>query len=539
MKKPFEPVTKMKKQKLSHSKQTNPLIAVLTVSGLTLLSRISGMLRETLFAASFGAGAMTDAFLASFRLPNLFRRLFAEGAFSQAFLPILVQQKEKVNEMAAKKLIHHTVTVLFWILFWFSLLGVLLAPFLLYGIASGLAARPEVFQEGVWMTRMMFPYILFMSMVAFSGAALNAWGHFKVPAFTPVLLNLTFIAGVLISVYYFDSSLRVLSVAVFIAGIFQVIFQIPVLRKLGIFPHLMRFGRAIKNLGVRQILKNMLPGLFGVSIAQISLIINTQIASHLKPGSMTWLSYADRLMELPTALIGVALSTVLLPYLSKVSTSDSPDQQARFHALMEWGLRFALVLVIPCSLILFLLTEPVVAVLFHYGRFSQEDLLMTSSALRAYGLGLMGLILVKVFAPACYARKDVKTPVIVGVGVLILTQILNTVLVPWIGVAGLALSISIGAICNAGLLFFILWRKKRIVLSRLFYRQMVSVLIALVVAIAASYPFTGIDWAQWKNTPLLRVAVVSAILLGVMGVYLFVLYLRGFRIKDFRFQGKV
>lgn len=511
----------------------NPLKSAMLVSFLTLLSRITGMIRETLFASMFGAGATTDAFLAAFRLPNLFRRLFAEGAFSQAFLPILVHQKEEVGEMAAKKLIHHTSTVLFWVLLWFSLLGVLLSPILLYGIASGLKHNEAVFQEGVWMTRVMFPYIFFMSLVAFSGAILNAWRKFKVPAFTPIILNMVFIAGVFISAHFFKGSLRVLAVSVFIAGLLQLLFQAPALYRLGLLPHLMRFKTSIKNLGVRHILKNMLPGLFGVSIAQISLIINTQIASHLQAGSMTWLSYADRLMELPTALIGVALSTVLLPFLSKASTRSD---ETEFHRLMEWGLNISLILVLPCTVIFLLLSEPIVAILFHYGRFSTLDLNMTQTALQAYGVGLLGLILVKVFAPACYAKKDTKTPVKVGVCVLLLTQLLNFAFVPYFGHAGLALSISVGALCNALALFIILTRRGQIKLSAPFFKQVRRALLALAVAALLAFAFSYIEWSGWKAVPVLRLLAVGGILSLVGGVYVALLFWQGFRLRDFKYR---
>ena len=439
----------------------NLLKAVATVSGLTFLSRITGLARETITAAAFGAGPMTDAFIVAFRLPNLLRRLFAEGAFSQAFVPLLAATRAQAEQRAGadtaaaraeeRRVIDAIATALFWILFVVSVLGVIGAPLLVWVIASGLARDPEAFTMAAVMTRWMFPYILMMSLVALGAGILNTWQKFAVPAASPILLNLCFIAAALLLTPYFDPPVYALAAGVLMGGIAQVAAQIWALSRIGLLPRVsLRAFAAWREPVVRRVLQLMGPAVLAVSVAQLSLIINTQIASHLQAGSVSWISFGDRLMEFPIAMLGVALGTVLLPSLTRANTAGDT---LRYNALLDWGLRLAALLAVPAMVGLGVLAEPITALVFHYGRFDANDVQMTARAVAAYSVGLFGLIAVKILAPAFYARLDIRTPVKIGIAVLAITQVLNQVFLPFLAHAGLALAISVGAWINAGWLF--------------------------------------------------------------------------------------
>ena len=504
-----------------------------TVSGMTMLSRITGLVREFLIARTFGASVYTDAFFVAFRIPNLLRRLFAEGAFSQAFVPILAEYKNQRGDEATRSLIHHVATVLAWSLLATTILGIVAAPTIVMLVASGFAGDTQAMGLSVVMTRIMFPYILFMSLVALSGGILNTWREFRVPAFTPVLLNLSFIAASLFLAPYLSQPVYGLAIAVFIGGLLQLGFQIPALRKIGMLPHIgLHPFTALRDAGVRRVLKQMLPATFAVSIAQISLIINTNIASHLADGSVSWLSYADRLMELPTGLLGVALGTILLPSLSKANACG--DQQ-EYSSLLDWGLRLTFLLAMPAAVSLMVLSEPITTTLFHYGKFDAVSVTMTARALLAYGVGLMGLILVKILAPGFYAKQDIRTPVKIGIGVLIATQLMNLLFVPQIAHAGLALSIGLAATMNAALLFYFL--KKRgvykpepgwpLFLARLSGALLLLAIVGMVVA-------AQFDWIAMKNTPLLRIGALLMIVTLCVVSYFGSLLAMGFRFSDFK-----
>ncbi|MED5618634.1 murein biosynthesis integral membrane protein MurJ [Ideonella sp. BN130291] len=431
----------------------NLLKAASTVSLLTLASRVTGLIREMLVAATFGATATTDAFNVAFRLPNLLRRLFAEGAFSQAFVPLLAASRERQGDEATRRLIDAVATVLLWALIATSVLGVLGAPILVWLIAEGLRDGGS-FDQAVVMTRIMFPYIGFMSMVALSAGILNTWKRFAVPAATPVLMNLCFIGAALWLVPQFKAwgiePIYALAVGVMAGGVLQLAVQLPALRRIGAWPRLGftpgRIREAWRHDGVHRILRQMAPALVGVSVAQVSLLINTQIASHVAVGGVSWLTYADRLMEFPTALLGVALGVVLTPQLS---AAQARNDSVGYSGLLDWGLRLVLLLALPCAVALLVFAQPLVAVLYHRGAFDVEALQRTTTAVMGYGVGLIGLVGVKIVAPGFYARQDIRTPVKVAVVVLCLTQLMNLLFVPWLGVAGLALSIGLGAVINA------------------------------------------------------------------------------------------
>ena len=374
----------------------NLLSAAAKVSSLTMVSRITGLVRETLIARSFGASEWTDAFNVAFRLPNLLRRLFAEGAFSQAFVPILGEISNRGEKDQTRALIDAIATILFWALSLTVMIGVLAAPILVFIIAAGLRDG-TAFETTVFMTRVMFPYIGLISMVSLSAGILNTYKKFAVPAFTPVLLNLSMIFSSWLLSPYFETPIYALGVGVILGGITQLAIQIPALKKIGMLPSIgLSLGRiksAWNHPGAKKVLRLMLPALFGVSVAQLSLIINTNIASHLAVGSVSWLSYADRLMEFPTALLGVAIGTVLLPSLSKANALEDKTQMTQ---LVDWGLKLTFVLAAPAALALFIFGQPLAAVLYHYGQFTAVDVTMTQHALAAYGVGLIGLILIKI-----------------------------------------------------------------------------------------------------------------------------------------------
>ncbi len=430
----------------------NLLKALATISSMTLLSRIMGFLRDMIIASTFGASFYTDAFLVAFKLPNLLRRLFAEGAFSQAFVPILAEYKTRRGHAATRELVDHISAWLGLALFLVTLAGVVAAPLLVYISAPGFAGDPQKFQLTVRLLRITFPYILFISLVSLSGGILNTYSKFSVPAFTPVLMNLSFIACALWLAPYFHPPVLVLALAVLIGGVLQLSFQIPFLLRLKLLP---RFKLAFSDDGVWRVLKLMGPAAFGVSISQISLLINTIFASFLVTGSVSWLYFADRLMEFPTGLLGVALGTILLPSLSKHYTDNAPEA---YNKLLDWGLRLTLLLALPAAAALAILAVPLITTLFFRGAFTAHDVWMTRNALVAYSVGLLGLILIKILAPGFYARQNIKTPVKIALFTLAATQLMNLIFIWPLQHAGLALAISLGACINAGLLFYHLRR---------------------------------------------------------------------------------
>ncbi len=512
----------------------NLLKAASLVSLLTLLSRVTGLVREQLVAAAFGASGVTDAFNVAFRIPNLFRRLFAEGAFSQAFVPLLAGTRERDGDHATRALIDSVATVLVWVLLAICTLGVVGAPVLVWMMGSGL----ERFDEAVVMTRWMFPYIGFMSMVALAAGVLNTWRRFAVPAVTPVLLNLSVIAaawwGVPQMAAFGWQPVYALAGGVMLGGLLQAAVQWPALAAIGCAPRIGLLPAAIRaawrHPGVKQILRQMAPALLGVSVAQISLLINTQIATHVAVGAVSWLTYADRLMEFPTALLGVAMGAVLLPQLS---AARARGDAAGYSDMLDWGLRLVLLLALPCAVALLLFANGLTAVLFHYGKFSADDVAMTSRALQGYGVGLLGIVAIKVLAPAFYARQDVRTPVRIAIGVLVATQVLNLVLVPALGHAGLALSISLGALVNAAILLLSLMRQGT-------YRPRPGwggfafrVLLAnAVLGAGLFWAARHFDWIALQAHATQRAGAVALVLGGVAAAYFAVLAACGLHPRD-------
>jgi len=429
--------------------------AAFSVSALTLASRITGLVREQIGAALFGTSAMMDAFQIAFRIPNLLRRLFAEGAFAQAFVPLLAATRATDGDDATRRLVDAVATVLAWALLATCVVGIVAAPALVWLLASGFAPATE--DAAVTMTRLMFPYIGCMSLVALASGVLNTWRRFAVPAATPVLLNLAVIGAALFGVPPLRARgvepVYALALGVMVGGVLQLALQWPALRAIGMLPRVAASPAGLRaawhHPGVRAILAKMGPALLGVSVAQLSLMINSQIASWLGEGAVSTLVYADRLMELPTALLGVALGVVLTPQLA---AAQARADTAGYSDLLDWGLRLALLLALPCAVALVVFALPLVAVLFHRGAFGAAAVHSTSLAVMGYGVGLLGIVGVKVLAPAYFAQQDMRTPMRVAMLALVLTQVLNALTVHWLGVAALALSIGLAATANAAFL---------------------------------------------------------------------------------------
>jgi putative peptidoglycan lipid II flippase len=513
----------------------NLLKALAAVGSMTFLSRVLGFVRDTLIARVFGAGIYTDAFFVAFKIPNLLRRLFAEGAFSQAFVPILAEYKNQRGHEETQSLVNHVATLLGLALVVVTIIGIVAAPLIVYISAPGFASDPEKFALTIDLLRIIFPYILFISLVSLAGGLLNTYGKFSVPAFTPVWLNVSFIVAALLFADDFNPPVKVLAWAVFVGGIIQLAFQIPFLVKIGMLP---RLKLNLHDEGVWRILKLMGPAVFGVSIAQISLLINTIFASFLVAGSVSWLYYADRLMEFPTGLLGVALGTILLPSLSK-SFADKEDGE--YSQLLDWGLRLTFILALPAAVALAVLAIPLVTSLFHYGAFTDHDVLMTRQALVAYSLGLLGLILVKVLAPAFYSRQNIKTPVKIALFTLVATQFMNLIFVFGLDLrhAGLALAIGLGACINAGLLYYHL-RKADVYKPQAGWLLFMSKLLLALLAMAVALYFAAGPEAVWLNYSF---ASKLPHLLGLVGlgasVYFISLWLMGIRIQDFMRRTKI
>ena len=510
-----------------------------TFSLWTLASRVTGLVRELLIAATFGANALTDAFNVAFRIPNLFRRLFAEGAFSQAFVPVLAASKAQNGEEATRKAIDHVATLLAWALLILSVLGVLLAPWLVWAMASGLQQQPDAYASAVHMTRWMFPYIGFMSMVALSAGILNTWKRFAIPAATPVLLNMAMIAAAWLLAPWLKSkgieAIYALPAGVMLGGFLQLAIQIPALKSLGLLPKLGVSWHAIREAtqdpASRQIATLMLPALLGVGVAQISLLINTQIASHLAPGSVSWLTYADRLMEFPTAILGVALGAVLMPQLA---AARARGDQNEYAAMLDWGLRLVVLLALPCAAALLTFSQPLVSVLYHYGAFTDKDVQQTTLALSGYGVGLLGLVAIKVLAPGYYASQDVKTPVKIAIVVLCFTQLMNVILVPYLAHAGLALSIGLGALLNAGWLFVGLLQKGVYKPQPGWLMFWLKVIMAtLLLAVFLSLISYKLDWLLMRQQAGLRLGAMALVLVSSAAIYFGTLWLSGLRIQTF------
>ena len=506
------------------------LKSTLVVSLMTSLSRLLGLVRDVIIGAMFGPGAGVDAFIVAFRIPNFLRRIFAEGGFSQAFVPVLSEYRERRSRDEVSALLEHTVAVLGSWLCVTTVIGVLAAPLLIWLFAPGFSADLEKQALAARMLSITFPYILFISLTAMAGGILNTYRRFAVPAFTPVLLNLSLIGCALWLTPYFPAEQRVVALAwgVLIAGVAQLLFQFPFLLKLRLLPR-PRFRRDRE--GVGRIIKLMIPTLFAVSVTQVNLMVDTIIASFLETGSISWLYFSDRLVEFPLGVFGIALATVVLPSLA---AEHAGKDHAAFNKTLDWALRWALLVALPASAGLMLLGAPLLTALFQYNEFSAYDVHMAHRSLLMYALGLPAFILVKVLSAGFFSKQDTKTPVTVAVLAMLANIVLNLALVVPLAHAGLALATSLSACLNAALLYYALRRKKGFQTSPGWLLHLGQIGLALaVMALALVYfvpaPSTWLQWGLYERA----VNVVSFTLAGALA-YFATLWLCGLRLRNLR-----
>lgn len=508
------------------------LRSLANVSGMTMISRIFGFVRDMLMATYFGAGMATDAFNVAYKLPNLLRRIFAEGAFSQAFVPVLAEYKNKRTHEETRQFVAAIMGMLGFVLFMITVLGMIFAGTVIWLTAGGFTHDPAKFDLTVELLRITFPYILFISLASMIGGVLNTWGLFSIPSFTPTILNLVFIIFVVFLRVHFNPPILTLAWATFVGGILQLCFQIPFLKKIDMLV-IPKFD--FKNKAVWRVIKLMGPAIFALSISQISMVINTIYASFLPSGSISWMYYADRLMEFPTGVLGVALGTILLPSLSKHACSGNKEH---FSRILDWGIRLCLLLALPATVGLGLLSKELTMTLFMHGKFDMHDAVMTSYALLAYSIGLLGLILVKVLAPGFYANQDIKTPVKIALFVLACTQLMNLAFIGPLKHAGLSLSIGLSACINAACLCYLLIKKD-------YYRpqsgwwnfliRLMAAIIVMVIGIELALHLLPLDF---MGAMLLRVISLVILIIVAAVFYFGALFVLGFRLKDFSHKGE-
>ena len=506
--------------------------STMVVSSMTMLSRILGLVRDIVLLGVFGAGGLMDAFLVAFKIPNFLRRLFAEGAFSQAFVPVLSEYKEKYSLQQVQILVSRTSGALLLILSMLTVVVILIAPWVVTLFAPGFADQPDKFAITAELLRLTFPYLLFISMTAFASGILQSYGRFAAPAFAPVLLNLCMIGGALVFAPMFEVPIMALGYAVAIAGLLQLLIQLPQLsqQKLLVLPKV-----DFQHEGVRRILKLMLPAIFGVSVTQINLLLNTIFASLMIGGSVSWLYAAERMSELPLGLIGVAIGTVILPSLSK---SEAQKDDANFKKTIDWAARLIVVVGLPAAAALFILADVLMQALFLRGEFTLLDAQMSGLALRSMAGGILGFMLIKVFAPAFFARQDIRTPVKIGIISVFANMIFSVI---FIGIfylleiplhGGLALATTCASFVNAGLLYYFLhqrdifrfgshWKK--------LFGQFLAATLSMVAVLYLMLPYFPIDSVQWKRVLFLAIMCVVGAL-----VYAVVLLASGFRPRQLK-----
>ncbi len=432
---------------VSQPKGNNLWRSTFIVSAMTLLSRIAGLVRDMVFMNLFGASRLMDAFLVAFKIPNFLRRLFAEGAFSQAFVPVLSEVRTQKGDHEVRRLINHVAGSLTVVLGGISVIAIVFSPAIIFLFAPGFRGDEIKFELASDMLRITFPYLLLISLTAFAGGILNTYGRFGASSFTPVLLNLTMIACAIWMAPLLSQPIMALAWGVLIAGIVQLGFQWWPLREINLMP---RFRPSFKDPDVKRILTLMVPAMFGVSVSQINLLLDTVLASFLVEGSVSWLYTAERLTELPLGLIGIAVATVILPTLS---AKHSQKSDAEFRGTIDWALKVIVMVGVPASLAMGILAEPLLASLFHHGRFDSDDVIKSAMALQALSGGILAFMLIKVFAPAFYARQDVKTPVRIGIIAMVANMVFNLMLVWHLDHVGLSLASTLSAFLNAGLLY--------------------------------------------------------------------------------------
>ena len=500
----------------------------MVVSIMTLLSRVLGMVRDVVVASYFGSKSEADAFFIAFKIPNFLRRLFAEGAFAQAFVPVLSEYRTRRSLVEVKQLVDRVAGTLGITLVAITALGVAGAPVLITLFAPGFHGDSYKLGLATDMLRITFPYLLLISLTAFCGSILNSYGRFAVPAFTPVLLNLCMIGATVLLSPWFEQPVMALAWGVFIAGVSQLLFQLPFLWRIRLLP-VPRPNR--HDEGVRRIMMLMIPALFAVSVSQINLLLDTVLASFLQTGSISWLYYADRLSELPLGAFGIAIGTVILPALSRQHAGADPKA---FAATLDWAIRMVLLIGVPAALALLVLAEPLIATLFHYGAMTDRDVVQAAAALRAYAVGVMTFMLIKVLAPGYFARQDTRTPVKIAIACMVVNMALNLLLIWPLAHVGLALATSLSALLNAALLWWGL-RKSGVYLAqpgwgafalRLLLASLAMLLVILWLAADVS------DWLAWGWQS--RVWQMGLLVLSGAGAYVGALLLLGLRPRHLR-----
>jgi len=496
---------------------------------MTMFSRVMGLIRDVVVANYFGAGSSADAFFVAFKIPNFLRRLFAEGAFSQAFVPVLSEYRSLKDLAAVKQLVNRVAGSLGLVLIIVTLLGVVGAPVLAAIFAPGFYLHdPLRYGLAVEMLRYTFPYLLLISLTALSGSILNSYERFAVPAFTPVLLNLSLIGAAIWMQPLFEQPVMALALGVLIAGSLQLLFQLPFLWRIQLLPAPVL---GFKDEGVKRILKLMLPALFGVSVSQINLLLDTLLASFLQTGSVSWLYYSDRLAELPLGVFGIAIATVILPSLSRRHAEKSTEH---FSRTLDWAMRMVLLIGLPAAMALLVLAEPLIATLFHYGEMTDRDVMMAAMSLRAYACGLLAFMLIKVLAPGYFSRQDTKTPVKIGIVAMVVNMVLNLILIWPLAHAGLALATTLSAFLNAGLLLRGLLKEGVFSWQPGWLKWLVQVGLANALMIAFLLLLAGAP-AQWLSFDLSqRVMNMTILVGGGVTVYLLVLLVTGMRLRDLR-----
>ena len=502
--------------------------ALLGVSFFTFLSRILGFIRDLVFAHQFGASAATDAFFVAFKIPNFMRRLFAEGAFAAAFVPTLSEIKNNQNKQAVHDFINQIATRLSLILLAITIIGVIAAPLLVIIFAPGFLDDADKSLLASDMLRLTFPYLLFISLTALTGSILNTYGQYNMPAFTPVLLNVVLISCALWLSPLMDRPIMALAWGVFIAGAVQLIFLLPFLRRLELFP---RFSYKKEDQGVKKVIRLMIPALFGVSVTQLNLLLDTLLASFLVTGSISWLYYSDRLMEFPLGILGVGLATIVLPTLSNKHQQKSPKE---FSQTIDWALRWVILLGLPSSVGLFLLAVPMMSTLFQSDVFPAQSVMLAANSLMAYSVGLLFFMAIKILAPAYYAQQNTKTPVKIAIIAMVANMVFNLILILPFKHTGLAMATTLSAALNASLLLTGLiksgvYHPHRDNLKFIFSAVFGCVMMSLFLFFGAG------DLTAWTLMQTMdKIIHLVGLILTAIVVYFMVIFIAGIRVKDFK-----
>ncbi|QEY10997.1 murein biosynthesis integral membrane protein MurJ [Cellvibrio sp. KY-YJ-3] len=508
----------------------------LLTGSMTMLSRVLGLIRDIVLASVLGAGGAMDAFAIAQKIPNFFRRLFAEGAFSQAFIPVLSEYREKGTHAAVKELVDKVAGCLGSILLLVTVIGVLGAVGFAYIFGYGYADEPEKFSLLTDLVRITFPYLMLISLTGFAGAILNSYDRFAIPAVTPVFLNVFMIAAALLVADFFPNPAYALAWSIVAAGIFSLLFQLPFLRQIHLLPSPKLDW---SHPGVKRILVLMTPALFGVSVSQLNLLLDSMIATMLGDGAVSWLFYSDRLVELPLGVFGVAIATVIMPGLSRLSATQSGE---KFSQMLDWAIRFVVLIALPATLALIILAEPILYTLFYHGEMRQSDILMSSYSLKAYALGLFAFMLIKVLVPGYFARQDMKSPVRIGIiaifaNILMKPLVVIPLVMLWgMGHVGLAFTTAMAAYVNAWLLYRGL-RKSEVYSPAsnwpaLWLRYGAANLA--LVAVLTGFLLLWNIWPEWSALErILRLMVICVV--GFV-VYLLMLFAVGVRLRDFKAQ---